>query len=193
MDENVNTNSEYKGIKHYPKYEENPFLERAVDEIVAHRGKKMQFASHTDRKAIFSASDDTTGEVVHTVFTRQIIVDKDEFTKVYRSKVTAFFEVGKQGNRVFAFLQTILQPGQTQVFFIMRKACAFTKYKHPKDVYLGLAQLMDAQIITRSESDTMYFINPLIFFNGDRISFVTTYARETRKKIKNQLTLDAID
>ncbi|KAA3824478.1 hypothetical protein F3F35_31800 [Bacteroides ovatus] len=53
-------------------------------------------------------------------------------------------------------------------------------------VYRGLAELVKAEIIARGINENLWFINPLIVFNGDRVSFTKTYVRKkslsTKKK-----------
>lgn len=47
-----------------------------------------------------------------------------------------------------------------------------------KAVYKGLAELVKAEIIARGPADNLWFINPLIVFNGDRVTFAKTYVRK---------------
>ena len=54
----------------------------------------------------------------------------------------------------------------------------YTKYKTDKAVYKGLAELVKAEIIARGPADNLWFINPLIVFNGDRVTFAKTYVRK---------------
>ena len=51
-------------------------------------------------------------------------------------------------------------------------------YKTDKAVYKGLAELVKAEIIARGPADNLWFINPLIVFNGDRVTFAKTYVRK---------------
>ena len=45
-------------------------------------------------------------------------------------------------------------------------------------VLAGLAELVKAEIIARGPADNLWFINPLIVFNGDRVTFAKTYVRK---------------
>ena len=44
--------------------------------------------------------------------------------------------------------------------------------------------LLKAQIIARGSNEFKYFINPMVAFNGDRITFAKTYVKK-RKKTQN--------
>ena len=54
--------------------------------------------------------------------------------------------------------------------------------------------MLKAGIIARGKNDNIYFVNPLIIWNGDRARFVTEYVKKSKKKKPisdpNQLTLD---
>ncbi|KAB5162161.1 hypothetical protein GAC73_31025 [Bacteroides thetaiotaomicron] len=47
-----------------------------------------------------------------------------------------------------------------------------------KAIYKGLAELVQSEIIARGPNEYNWFINPLIVFNGDRVSFTKTYVRK---------------
>ena len=58
-----------------------------------------------------------------------------------------------------------------------------------KPIYEGLAGLINAKIIARGYNEYTYFINPLVAFNGDRVSYVKTYVKKRKPEDKNQLSL----
>jgi hypothetical protein len=63
----------------------------------------------------------------------------------------------------------------------MNDCLEYTKYKHRKDVMNGLAGLIDAGIIARSEYEFEYFLNPMVVFNGDRVTFAKTYIKKKKE------------
>ena len=71
----------------------------------------------------------------------------------------------------------------------MTKCLEYTQYKHPKDVLFGLSGLIECGIIARSDSHFKYFINPLVVFNGDRVTFAKTYIKKKKEANKSQLDL----
>jgi hypothetical protein len=52
----------------------------------------------------------------------------------------------------------------------------------------GLAVLVECGIIARSDSHFKYFINPLVVFNGDRVTFAKTYVRKKKDRDKADRT-----
>ena len=46
---------------------------------------------------------------------------------------------------------------------------------------------MNKGIIARAEGDGIYYINPNIFFNGDRVAFVKSYIMEKQDSSTNMI------
>lgn len=177
------------GLLVHEKHHQNPFLEKAIEEVQGHIVKKYKNASKTGEKAILKAVNPDTGEYLgHTSFVRQIEVDEDKFTKIYLSQFSNFFDLKTPGIRVFGYIMTKLVPKQDMFVFILNECKDFTGYKSKNTVYQGLAQLLDAEIIARGPSDSLYFINPLTAFNGDRVTYTKTYVKK-RKSDPNQTTM----
>ncbi|WP_431190088.1 hypothetical protein, partial [Collinsella aerofaciens] len=69
-------------------------------------------------------------------------------------------------------------PKNDMIIFDRRKCLEYTQYKSDKAIYKGLAELVQSEIIARGPNEYNWFINPLIVFNGDRVSFTKTYVRK---------------
>lgn len=119
----------------------------------------------------------------HTTFIRQVEVDEDKFAKLYLSNFSAFHELGKQAIKIFGYILEQLIPNRDMFMFFMDECMVHTGYATKKPIYKGLADLVEAEIIARGPSDTNYFINPLIVFNGNRVTFAKTYVKKLTIKI----------
>jgi hypothetical protein len=169
------------GISKFKKNSENPFVEQAIEKINKNIVKKYKNASGSSSKAVLSAVDDN-GEVVgHTTFIQQIEVDEEQFTKFYLSQFGAFWDLGKQAIRVFGYIMNQLQPKKDMFIFLMEECKNHTGYKSESSVFIGLNQLLENDIIARGPADSLYFINPLIAFNGDRVTYAKTYVKKRKK------------
>ena len=85
--------SEKKGLSHFAKNKENPFMESAIEVINNNIVKRYRNSTNTGEKAILSAID-SNGEVLgHTSFVRQIEVDEEQFTKFYLSQFSSFWSL----------------------------------------------------------------------------------------------------
>ena len=150
----------------FQKNEENPFMKQAIEGIENHVVKK------------YKSSTGDTGEVFKTSFIRQIEVDEEQFAKLYLANFAAFFNLSQSAIRVFGYILTCMKPKNDMIIFDRRKCLEYTQYKSDKAIYKGLAELVQSEIIARGPNEYNWFINPLIVFNGDRVSFTKTYVRK---------------
>lgn len=172
----------------FEKNKTNPFIEKAIKEIQV--SKKYKHASQTDKRAILQAIDPNTGELLgHTTFIRQIEVDEEKFAKVYLSQFESFWDLNKAAIRVFGYILTKLKPKQDRFEFLVDECLDHTRYKAKKQVYEGLTALLDAEIIARGPYEQSFFINPLVIFNGDRVSYIKTYVKKKKEADPKQLDL----
>jgi hypothetical protein len=172
-------------LTEYSLNKENPFLKQAVEQVNKNIVKKYKTASKTGEKAILQAFDSTTGEILgHTQFIRQIEVDEDQFAKLYLSNFSAFFDLKPQAIRVFGYILTQLVPNKDEFLFLLNEAQEYTKYKSSTSVRIGLTSLLQNEIIARGRADNLYFINPMVAFNGNRITFAKTYVKKQKSKPK---------
>ena len=189
-------NMKVKKITDFEKNIENPFLKEAVQQIQSGIVKKYKNTSGTSRGAILQAVN-SEGELVgHTSFIRQIEVDEQQFTKIYLSQFSAFFELNSQSIKVFGYIMTKLMPKQDFFIFDLEECLEYTGYKSGQSVYNGLSGLIGSSIIARGKKDYLYFINPMVFFNGDRVTFAKTYVKKQKGKIIDPMQtnlLEAID
>ena len=63
------------------------------------------------------------------------------------------------------------------ILFFMDDCLSYIGYKTKKPIYEGLANLLAAEIIARGRADNLYFINPLITFNGNRVTCAKSYIK----------------
>lgn len=173
-------------LSKYSNNRENPFLEEAIGQIEKKLVKKYKNSSGTNRKAILQAIN-SDGELVgHTSFIRQIEVDEEQFTKVYLSQFSVFWELKSQAIRVFGYIMTRLKPKQDMFIFLIDECLEHTGYKSKNSVWIGLGSLLEKKIIARGPAESLFFINPMIAFNGDRVSFTRTYIRKRKEDIKEK-------
>ena len=69
----------------------------------------------------------------------------------------------------------------------------YTKYSSKSSIFIGLGQLLKAEIIARGPSDSLYYINPLVVFNGNRVTYAKTYVKKIKKLDINPNQMDIFD
>lgn len=183
---------EMKKLTDFEKNTENPFIKQAVEQVQKNVVKKYKTAGSTDKKAILQAYDSSTGEILgHTQFIRQIEVDEQQFAKLYLSNFSAFFDLKPQAIKVFGYILNQLVPNKDEFIFDREDCMDYTGYKSDKSVFIGLTSLLNNDIIARGKTDYRYYINPMIAFNGNRITFAKTYVKKQKKASidPNQMSL----
>jgi intergrase/recombinase len=84
--------------------------------------------------------------------------------------------------------------GSDEIIFDVEECLNFTHYKSKDTIYRGIVELIKAEIIARGKNDYKYFINPLVIFNGNRLTFAKTYVRKHKtSEDPNQLSIDFDD
>lgn len=182
----------YKKITEHPISEVNPFVEEALAEIQKQTVRKTRVIRPDEglakqvQQIVVNIEGEATG---YGAFMQYIEVDEDKFAKFYLSQFAAFWELSKPAIRVFGYILSALKPGQDRLTFKMDKALAYTDYSHRSHVLTGLSNLVECGIIARTAYDYEYFINPLVFFNGNRVTFAKTYIKKKKETDKAQLAL----
>jgi hypothetical protein len=183
----------YQKITNHPVNERNPFVDEALANIQKQVVRKMRVVRPSEglakqvQQVIVNSDGEMTG---YGTFMQYIEVDEEQFAKIYLSNLSAFWELPKPAVRVFSYILTVLKPGQDRVLFRMDKVLAYTKYTHRVHVATGIGALINYGFIARSTYENEYFINPMVFFNGNRVTFAKTYIKKRKEEdSENQLNI----
>ena len=176
------------GITSFEKNKVNPFVEKAIEDIkIVQKRQIIKSNSKSEIQAIVNNDGEVTG---HTAFMRFIEVDEEKFTKFYLSQFEQFWELPKSAIRVFGYIMTKLKPKEDKFEFLIEECMEHSKYTSIQPIYTGLVSLCENNIIARGYNEYTYFINPLVAFNGDRVTFAKTYIKKKKATANpNQISL----
>ncbi len=178
QDKSTEPQTWYKKLTDYPSNRENPFLEKAVAEMkVSVKRQTIKPRNHGPGKGLLLV-DDLGEEYGEAIFVRQVEVDEATFTKLFREGMASVNGLSTRGTKVWLYICDQLKPGSTSVHFMHSQCLEHTGYKGRSNVMSGLAELLEASIIARSEESSLYFINPMVMFNGNRITFAKSYVKK---------------
>lgn len=170
------------GISKIEKYDVNPFIEKAIEDIkIIKKTQVVRAKDKSEVQMIVNNDGDVTG---HSAFMRFVEVEEEKFTKLYLSQFAAFWELKSNSIRVFGYIINCLKPKNDMFILYMDKALEYTKYKYAKEINTGLVGLIEAGIIAKAKYENHYFINPMVIFNGDRVTFAKTYIKK-KKALEN--------
>ena len=176
-------------ITQYEQHEQNPFIPEAVDNVQIKRRTQMVYP--TERKAVHYVVNSETGEIDgHSAFLKVAEVDEERFVKLFLKELGALWELSKPALRVLTYIMNAMRVNEDRIIFNFDECMKYTGYKNRQSIFNGLDQLLENGIIARSTVSYIYFINPMIVFNGSRVTFAKTYIKKQKKeKDPNQLDL----
>ena len=162
-------------LRKIQKYVENPLV--AVGEI---RGKQKTVRVLGTGEMM----DTSTGRVLAgTAVVVRKTVDDEHFVKVFAEGVKASFDLSPSGFKVF---QLVLKSAQTGAFGADSIYLYFMDAVEDPDLpisqqtfHRGLKELLTKRFIAASNRPNIYWINPHLFFKGDRVAFVTEYVKRS--------------
>ena len=172
----------------HPKHAQNPFID---DQLITQlSGTKNVFYTQTTRNAIVDmATQEATPATLQVV--KKIRADKENFVKLYTTHLKAFFELTTTAYKV---LQYVLHTVQTEsinedkVYLSISKSKKFFDEQgssiSPASYYRAMKDLVEKLFLAESEEAYIYFINPQLFFNGDRIEFITKFYLKSESDVK---------
>ena len=130
-------------------------------------------------------ADIDTGEVVATSTIHQIEhIDSDHFVKVFSAGIAATYELTKTGQRTFqAILQIYenapMSGGFVDAIYLAWFDDGLSGQKldmSEKTFQRGLKELLERGFLS-PKAPNLFWVNPALFFRGDRVLFLKEYRR----------------
>jgi len=175
------SNKWYLKKGNFEKYETNPFIDQAIETIESNTSVKKQFVKAD--KGVQSLIVNQENEIVgQSLFVRFVEVDEDKFAKLYLNELGLLWDMKKPALKVFSYILTILEKDTDEFYISSSKALSYTGYKTITALNNAISQLLELGIMARSVENNWYFINPLIVFNGSRVTFAKTYIKRKKRK-----------
>ncbi|MDQ2751632.1 MAG: hypothetical protein M3R72_01250, partial [Bacteroidota bacterium] len=150
------SNKWYKKLTDYPSNRENPFLEKVVAEMKVSVKRQTIRPKNRGGDTNLMLVDGLGTEHGEATFQRIQEVDESEFTKMFRDGVAVMGGLSARGTKVWYYICDELKPGATSFHFMPAKCLEHTGYKTRGNILSGLAELLEASIIARSEDSSLY-------------------------------------
>lgn len=175
-----------KGVKSFQEYKTNPFLEGLTIKT------KNQITSIA--RSPLTVLNPETGELHETAFMHtKKMVDNDEFVKVFKAHLQLFFNLSQRALRVLGYFASALKINDDRVYFDLSDCKEYTKYSATQSIFLGLGELLDKKAIARSDKTNIYFINPAILFNGNRLVVMQEFVKKKKQNMEDPMQLKAFN
>lgn len=171
-----------------PKYKQNPFIDDQLLNQLA--GKKNVYYTQLTQSSLL---DMQTGEIdpAKIQIIKQVRSDKEQFVKLYTTHLKAFFELSTTAYKVLHYVLYEIQNNainKDQVLLSLLKAQNFFTEQGSKissaTFYRAMKELVEKLFLAETEQGSVYFINPKLFFNGDRVEFITKFTIDKKQTIE---------
>lgn len=166
----------------------NPFSEDLLMEV-SPRNKTVAFAGKGN--AIINRD---TGEMVGdmAVIGVQKTVDRTEFVKIYERGIRAAFDLKPAAQGVFSvFLEAYRRSKNIpdKLYFNYKIASRDFLYERTNKTFLsGINELLNRKFIAEVAGEKgWYWVNPSLFFKGDRLRIVNEYVSSKKKDTHAEL------
>jgi hypothetical protein len=165
-------------------YKSNPFMME-----VSTRVRRV-----TNKRGDMVLVNSETGEIQSNIagFWESEEVDSTKFVKLFIQGVKALKELTGAGTKVFEVLYFQVQEniGKDKIYMSLGDVDQ-TLTPMSKATYMrGLRELIQKDFIAATQNTGWYWLNPSFVWNGDRLAFVKTYRKTSRKPPKDTLTGD---
>lgn len=138
----------------------------------------------------FVASN-ASGEGMHHAGIHRIEhVDESRFIKLFTDNLKVFFDLSPASQKVLHCVLAELQkhpdaegiwlPWFTVEDFAIEKSIKISRTSFQR----ALKEMLEKGFIAESENQNFYWINPNLFFNGDRMVFISEYRKKTKGQTK---------
>lgn len=179
------SNNYYKAVSIHQIFDKNPFINGLGTE--SKLKKKNIMVGHTSNILL----NKDTGEIEgHTVIMKSETKDTEQFIKFYMENLKLFFSLSQRSMKVLAYVMSVTRANNDTVYFDMEDCKDYTGIASKTTVISGLSELISNEFLAVSSKKYLYFINPSIFFNGNRVSFIKTAIRQTTSG--NQKTMSEL-
>lgn len=142
----------------------------------------------------FLTSGETGETIQHAGLHKVQYVDEDRFVKLFTQNLQTFFDLTRASQKVLRVLIATLQehPGAQGIhlpWFTVEEFAAKEQFKISRTTFhRAMNEMLEKGFIAESEHPNFFWINPHLFFNGDRMVFISEYRKEQKQKDKEVLS-----
>ncbi|MFA5681129.1 MAG: hypothetical protein WC999_07335 [Hydrogenophaga sp.] len=170
-------------------YKENPSIALAKENtkhgVKTIFGKKEHSTYH-----ILAQELENKNETEDTItFSKKQIVDQDQFVKLYIAGFEALSNLKNSTKLVYTYIfnQIRQEVGKDIFYFSFKNYESFCEIEKISKLskatfHRSMNELMEKEVIFKSDMSNLYYINIAYVFNGDRLKFIQEYELEKTKK-----------
>lgn len=178
LDKNEINDTKISSLKELPAYKSNPFLESLRVPLAP---KSNMFVKRDE--AIINLSSGNIQEDVLLTGKRKY-VDGEHFVKIFVKEMEAIFDLTLPAQKIFTYMLSKVEYDD-KLHFDIKDCKASLKYKSESQIFIGIKELMLNRFIAKTSWTNVYWINPKIFYKGDRLVILREYRKTKGKPVNN--------
>ena len=109
-------------------------------------------------------------------------VDRETFINVFRESIRYIAQLSRTAQAVLWYIMDNLPQDKGYVVIDNMTVMDFCKFKNRKSVRDGVIELLEKNFLTRTTVPKKFWVNPLIVFNGNRITYANEYILDEADK-----------
>ena len=117
-------------------------------------------------------------------------VDNNQFIKFFDDGLRILFDLGKSDMKVFTYIMSLTMMKSDKINFSPAE-CIKTTGLSRASVVRSVINLANVEIIARTDMSNVYYINPTVFFKGDRMMIVREYRRKKNEDFEQKILHDS--
>jgi len=166
-------NNKLLRLHSFPEHNTPPFARDLVAQISPGKAAKMGItAPKGDASTLFIATTE--------------IKDNKHFVKVFNDNLEEMLNLSKSDTKVLSYAWNSSRLGNDKII-VPVKDCMKKTILSDSAVRKSIVKLISRNILARTNTTNLYWINPTMFFKGDRIVLVNEYIRADRAQAHGSL------
>lgn len=102
-------------------------------------------------------------------------VDHETFVKVFKESLRYVAKLSRTAQSILWYIMDNLPKDKGYVIIDNATIMDYCGFKNRKSVRDGIIELLDKNILTRTTISKKYWVNPLVVFNGNRLTYAKEY------------------
>ncbi len=168
------------------KWDSNPFTVKTLEAVSASSVIKKRFAMGNKSSKAVILSMDTSEIIGETALVTHRVVDTEVFTKVFVKNIGKWSGMGKSTMEVFKYLLNKLEVNK-DVVHVYEAGYLSGENRSKASFYRGMGWLIANEFIAKTTIPHFYYINPTLFFNGNRLTLVDVWEKSDTINELNKL------
>jgi len=154
-------------VEKHTIYKENPFL----DKLRIKEGIKISKIANVEHFKLIDTNNNKIDKDSKVVYAKEVSFDKTGFTKVFNNDLMFLNDLSKTGLKLFTYLLKYkLEYNRDTIIVNINEAIEKLNYKQSakKEFNKAITELIELDIFARSTESNIFYLNPAIFYRGER-------------------------